>query len=70
MDVFQKKIDERFDNYYQNLVIPNYKNVSSGMNSILGGNTFNKMGAANESGMLPNLNLSKRECKFEFVTFQ
>ena len=35
MDVFQKKYDEKFNNYYQNINIPNYKNISNGMKGVM-----------------------------------
>lgn len=38
MDVFQKKYDEKFDNYFQNINVPNFKNQSSGMGGIMGNN--------------------------------
>ena len=36
MDVFQQKYDEKYDNYFQNINVPNYKNVSSGMVGVFG----------------------------------
>ncbi len=37
-DVFAKKIDEKFDNYYRDIsAVPNLKNNSSSMQGILGG---------------------------------
>jgi hypothetical protein len=66
MDVFQEKLDEKYDSYFQNINVPNYKNVSQGMKGIMGsGHTYSKEDSGVYSGILPNLNVSKRECKHE-----
>ncbi len=35
-DIFQKKYEEKFDNYFNNISVPNYKNNSSSMRGIFG----------------------------------
>lgn len=37
-DIFAKKYDEKFDNYFNNITsVPNFKNNSSSMRGIFGG---------------------------------
>ena len=37
-DIFQKKVDEKFDNYFNSMSdVPNFKNNSSSMRGIFGG---------------------------------
>jgi hypothetical protein len=64
MDVFEKKLDEKYDSYFQNINVPNFKNVSQGMKGIMGsGNTYQQHEDSGVyTGILPNLNVSKREC--------
>ncbi|CDW85506.1 UNKNOWN [Stylonychia lemnae] len=71
-DVFQKKYEEKLDQYYNNLSNAqqsNMKNHSTGMKGIFGGSIgeTNETQRHNDSmryydGMLPNLNVSKKEC--------
>ena len=63
-DVFQKKYDEKYENYYNNLAaIPNQKNNSSSMQGIFGppaqqssNSIQHEESAYQYKGLLPNLN--------------
>ena len=48
--MFQRKMEEKIDSYYNNIQMPNVKNNSFNVKGILGG-----------GGMFPDLNVSKRE---------
>ena len=73
-DVFAKKYEQKLDNYYNNLANShqsNMKNHSSGVSHIFGNagrNDAEETQRNNDSlryyeGMLPNLNVTKKECK-------
>ena len=76
-DIFQKNYDEKIDNYFNNINVPNYKNTSNAMKGIMyfGGPTssnqlgdnFNKPDRQSV-GLFPSLNHSKRECKYYILT--
>lgn len=73
-DVFAKKYDEKFDSYFNHINVPNFKNQSSGVGGVFGNQngggersgyeTRNNESRGGYDGMLPNLNISKKECKY------
>lgn len=72
--MFQKKLEEKYERYYNNVnsgLPTNLKNNSSGVKGIFGsgggiggtGDDNNNDSSKYYDGLLPNLNMSKRECK-------
>lgn len=67
-DVFQKKLEEKYDKYFNNVnsgVPANLKNNSSGVKGVFGGSggvdDDPVRGDSHYDGLLPNLNMSRRE---------
>ncbi len=71
-DVFQKKVDQKCDSYFNNLqgAGGNVKNNSTSIRGIFGSSLDERTsikggdGTSYYDGMLPNLNISKRECNY------
>ena len=69
-----KKYDEKIDNYFNNISVPNYKNTSNAMKGIMHfGGAPESTGGFKEDrqsvGLFPNLNYSKKECKNSLYNF-
>ena len=61
-DVFQRKLEEKYDKYFNNVnsgLPANLKNNSSGVRGVFGEDPTR--GDGNYEGLLPSLNLSRRE---------
>ncbi len=54
MGVFQRNVDDKFDNHLNNISQPNYKNHSGGVGNLL-------KQSRNDNDHLPRLGVSKRE---------
>lgn len=65
-------MEEKYESYFNNINVPNFKNVSSGIRGVMGGGGGNGNQRGEDTmnvyaGVLPNLNNSKRECNVSCI---